>query len=140
LGIINELKDVGLEYKHFIIPKSKYFSASHFYKARIIHYINSDLDSARAKFGFREKFDTNIFDKNLATKAVLDRYQLWEKNWTREEGMPSDVYYEKMWKAVQKEKNSGGNEAEIYYKKASVLTGNGFKLFWPNHQIFVQFQ
>ena len=31
--------------------------------------------------------------------------------------MPSEVYYNSMWKAVQDEKKSGKNEAEVYYKE-----------------------
>ena len=118
---------MGSSYQHFNVPPSRYESAAHFYKARIIHYINSDLESARAKFGFREHFQDKIFDANLATDEVRARYDLWKRNWTEEEGMPSEVYYNNMWKAVQAEKKTGGNEAEVYYKKTSVLTGKNAK-------------
>ena len=76
-------------------------TAANFYNARILHYINSELDAAREKFRFREHFNTQIFDKNLATDEVRERYKLWEDKWTQEEGMPSDTYYNAMWKAVQ---------------------------------------
>ena len=40
---------------------------------------------------FREKFDTKIFDKNLATEEKRELYKLWEDKWTQEEGMPRNV-------------------------------------------------
>jgi len=121
LGLITLLKTLGMSYEHFEVPVERYQSAAHFYQARIIHYINSDLDSARSKFGFREKFDSKIFDAKLATAEEQARFDLWKKNWTEEEGMPSDVYYNNMWKAVQEEKNTGKNQAELYYKKTSLV-------------------
>ena len=55
--------------------------------------VNSDLESARAKFMFREQFDTKIFDKNLATEEKRELYKLWEDQWTQEEGMPRNQFY-----------------------------------------------
>ena len=110
------------EYVHFEVPADKFQEAAYFYGARIMHYINADLDSARAKFMFRKEFNTKIFDKNLATDEVRERYKHWEDKWTTEEGMPSDVYYNSMWKAVQDEKNTKGQQAKEYYTKTSVIT------------------
>ena len=110
------------EYVHFEVPVDSFQEAAYFYGARIMHYINADLDSARAKFMFRKEFNTKIFDKNLATDEVRERYKHWESKWTTEEGMPSDVYYNSMWKAVQDEKNTNGQQAKAYYTKTSVIT------------------
>ena len=101
LGLITYLKEMGASYQHFEVPLSEYMGAAHFYRGRIIHYINSDLNSARAKFGFREEFVEKIFDANLASQEYKDRYKLWEKNWTEPEEMPSQAYYYNMWNAVQ---------------------------------------
>ena len=92
---------MGVSYQHFEVPVTEYMGAAHFYRGRIIHYINSDLNSARAKFGFREEFVEKIFDANLASQEYKDRYKLWEKNWTEPEEMPSQAYYYNMWNAVQ---------------------------------------
>lgn len=121
LALVTELQNKK-EYVHFEVPIYAYQSASYFYGSRILHYINSDLESARAKFMFREKFDTKIFDKNLATEEKRELYKLWEDKWTLEEGMPSDQYYNAMWKAVQAEKETGGKQAEDFYIKSSVIT------------------
>jgi len=127
LGLITYIKEMGVSYQHFEVPLTEYMGAAHFYRGRIIHYINSDLNSARAKFGFREEFVEKIFDANLASQEYKDRYKLWEKNWTEPEEMPSQAYYYNMWNAVQTEKKTGGNEAEVYYKKTSVITGKNTK-------------
>ena len=59
-----------------------------------MHYINDNLDGARAKFKFRKEFNTKIFDSKLATDEVRERYRLWEDKWTTEEGMPSGLVLE----------------------------------------------
>jgi len=121
LELVTKLQEKK-DYVHFEIPKDKFAEAAYFYGARIIHYINADLDSARAKFMFRETFDTKIFSSKLATDEVRNRYRQWEDKWTTEEGMPSDVYYNAMWRAVQDEKDTGGSQARDYYTKTSVMT------------------
>ena len=98
---LSKTKIVPKKYKKWLItcethkkvPIYAYQSASYFYGSRILHYINSDLESARAKFMFREKFDTKIFDKNLATDEKRELYKLWEDKWTQEEGMPRNVWF-----------------------------------------------
>jgi len=132
LGLQTYLKEFQGNYEHFVVPPSKYMSAAHFYTGRIIHYINSDLNSARAKFGFREQFVEKIFDENLATDEVKERYKIWKKNWTLPEEMPSQDYYYNMWYAVQQEKKTKGNQAEVYYKKTSVLSGKSTKQRYIN--------
>ena len=99
--MITYLKEKGSSYQHFAVPVSEYQAAAHFYRGRIIHYINANLDSARAKFGFREKFDEKIFDAQLASDEFKERFKLWQKNWTEPEEMPSQDYYYNMWNAVQ---------------------------------------
>ena len=101
LELTTTLQQAGRDYVHFEVPVNAFQEAAYFYGARILHYINSDLDSARAKFMYRENFNTKIFDSKLATEETREKYRHWEKIWTTEEDMPSDEYYNGMWAAVQ---------------------------------------
>ena len=85
------------DYVHFDVPVEKFSEAAYFYGARIMHYINDNLDGARAKFKFRKEFNTKIFNSNLATDEVRERYRLWEDKWTTEEGMPSGLGLNSVW-------------------------------------------
>ncbi len=106
--------------------------------ARILHYVNPDLDTILKKFTARKNFRADIFDSSIVQKSEKKKFEKWQRFWISPEKMPNWEFFNEMWSLVQKGlKSKGDKRAKDFYMRAAVTPqGKALKKYLESGLIY----